>query len=166
MCSFDGVAKTQLAKVVHRTLVDVGGQLRYGVRMVVVVLMPLLPCFIMPAFKEDWADGMLIVFLLRSLLDWAKLPLVAALAFWIALRNIKLGLYLCNQRRWSQFQASGLMTILTIFLLSIAWLPFEIVFLVTRDEQSFFPVIPFVVLLLVDVCIFVPAIRPWPNEEP
>ena len=166
--TFNALVRDNLASIVQETLMDVSGQLRHGMQMVMVVLMPLLPCFLMPAWEEleGWSNGMLLVFFLRSLLNWAKLPLVAMLAFWVAIRNSNLGLYLCQRRggewsRWRQMTASCLMTILTIGILSVAWLPFEVVFLVTRDDQSFFPVIPFLALLLLDICIFVPAVRPF-----
>lgn len=132
--------------------------------MVVVILMPLFPCCLMQnwMYLQDWSNSTLLIFFLRNLLNWAKLPLWAMLAFWAAIRNCELGLYLCQRKMkyMNQIVVSCLMTILTLILLGFACIPFEIVFFVTRDEQSlFFPLIPFMVIVVIDLCIFVPALR-------
>lgn len=163
---FNRLVRVHLAGIVRKTLHDVSGQLRYGMCMVVVILMPLFPCFLMPnwTYLQDWSQKELVVFFMRNLIRWLKLPLLAMLAFWCAIRNCHLGLYLCQRkmRYMNQTVVSCLMTILTVLLLSVAWIPFEVVFFVTstRDEQSlFFPLIPLMVLIVVDLIIFVPTLR-------
>lgn len=161
---FNKLVRDHLAGIVRETLEDISGQLRYGMCMVVVILMPLFPCCLMQnwMYLQDWSNSTLLIFFLRNLLNWAKLPLWAMLAFWAAIRNCELGLYLCQRKMkyMNQIVVSCLMTILTLILLGFACIPFEIVFFVTRDEQSlFFPLIPFMVIVVIDLCIFVPALR-------
>lgn len=122
----------------------------------------LVPIYETLVTSKDWSNSTLLIFFLRNLLNWAKLPLWAMLAFWAAIRNCELGLYQCQRKMkyMNQIVVSCLMTILTLILLGFACIPFEIVFFVTRDEQSlFFPLIPFMVIVVIDLCIFVPALR-------
>ena len=161
--TFNALVRDHLAGIVRETLHDITGQLRYGMCMVVVVLMPLLPCYLMPNWEYlQVSNSQLLAFFMRNLMDWAKLPLLAMLAFWAAIRNCELGLCLCQSKKkyLNQMVVSCLMTILTVVLVSVAWTPFEVVFFLTRDEQSFFfPLIPFLVLVAIDLCIFVPQLR-------
>jgi len=161
---FNALVRDHLASIVRETLTDITGQLRYGMCMVAVVLVPLLPCFLMPNWEylQDWSNRALVIFFMRNLLRWMKLPLLALFAYWVAIRNCELGMYLCQRKvkYLNQVVVSCLMTILSVTLVAMVWTPFEVVFFVTQDQQSLLlPAIPFLVLVMLDLCIFVPVLR-------
>jgi len=161
---FNALVRDHLASIVRETLTDITGQLRYGMCMVAVVLVPLLPCFLMPNWEylQDWSNRALVIFFMRNLLRWMKLPLLSLFAYWVAIRNCELGMYLCQRKvkYLNQVVVSCLMTILSVTLVAMVWIPFEVVFFVTQDQQSLLlPAIPFLVLVMLDLCIFVPVLR-------
>ena len=71
-------------------------------------------------------------------------------------------MYLCQRKvkYLNQVVVSCLMTILSVTLVAMVWTPFEVVVFVTQDQQSLLlPAIPFLVLVMLDLCIFVPVLR-------